>query len=137
MTQKLSQRRVSAALPVLFSVLLASIPASAGGSMGLDDVLVAVTSAPKLIAEIHAELKANDLKIEDVTCSGARFGNQWTYLGGGRAAPYECTIGKREIIIDANRTYFDSNGRKSGEYEPRRAKTFQEIKFKWKWQPAP
>ena len=32
-------------------------PASAGGSLGLDEVLVAVKASPKLVAEIKAELE--------------------------------------------------------------------------------
>ena len=69
-------------------------------------------------------------------CSGARHGNQWKYLGGGRAAPYECEIGKRSITIEADRVYFDPKGKSLGNLDkadPRRAKTFKEDNFRWNW----
>ncbi len=119
-------------------VTLATGPAWAGGSLGLDEVLVAVGKAPKLVAEIQAELSKNNLEPGDVICSGARHGNQWTYLGGGRAAPYECEIGKRSLQIEADRVYFDARGKSLGDLEkasPKRAKTFQESNFRWTWTP--
>src|SRR5262245_37562373 len=33
---------------------------------------------------------------------------KWRLLGGGRAAPYQCTIGDRTLRIDAERTFFDA-----------------------------
>ena len=112
------------------------VPAQAGGSLGLDEVLVAVSKSPNLVAEIQAELGKNNLKAENVICSGARHGNQWTYLGGGRAAPYDCDIGKRSITIEADRVYFDAHGKSLGDVDkadPKRAKTFREDNFRWTW----
>ena len=120
-------------------VVLAAAPASAGGSLGLDEVLKAVESAPKLVAEIRSELGSNNLKPGDVVCGGARHGNHWTYLGGGRAAPYECEIGKRRLAIEADRIYFDARGKSLGDVEhadPKRARTFRESDFKWTWTAA-
>jgi hypothetical protein len=110
----------------------------AEGSLGLDEVLTAVAKAPKLVAEIQAELDKNNLKVTNVTCIAARHGNHWKYLGGGRAAPYECEIGKRTISIEADRVYFDTNGKSLGDLDkadPKRAKTFQESNFRWTWAP--
>jgi hypothetical protein len=115
-----------------------SAPAFAEGSLGLDEVLTAVAKAPKLVSEIQAELDRNNLKAADVTCIAARHGNHWKYLGGGRAAPYECEIGKRSIKIDADRVYFDPRGKPLGDVDhadPKRAKTFQESNFQWTWTP--
>jgi len=114
-------------------------PAWAPGSLGLDEVLVAVKSQPKLVAEIERALKQNGLKAKSVICVGARHGNQWTYLGGSRAAPYTCTIGKRELTIEADRAYFDAQGHNLGDVEHAsftKAKTFRESNFRWSWQPA-
>lgn len=119
-------------------IALAAAPATAGGSLGLDEVLVAVDKAPKLVAEIRIELDKNNLKPGDVVCGGARHGNHWKYLGGGRAAPYECEIGKRSLAIDADRTYFDARGKSLGDLDkadPKRAKTFREDNFRWTWTP--
>lgn len=126
----------NAGLAALAALLAA--PARAEGSLGLDEVLVAVRSAPKLVSEIQAELDRNGLKAADVICIAARHGNQWKYLGGGRAAPYECEVGKRSVRIEADRVYFDRQGRKLGELDkadPRRAKAFRENNFRWIWAP--
>jgi len=112
--------------------------AHAEGTLGLDEVLTAIAKAPKAVAEIKAELDNNKLGAADVTCIAARHGNHWKYLGGGRAAPYECEIGKRTITIEADRVYFDAKGKSLGDLDkadPKRAKTFQESNFHWNWTP--
>jgi len=112
--------------------------AQAGGSLGLDEVLTAVAADPKLVTEIRAELEKNNLKAADVICGGARFGNHWKYLGGGRAAPYECEIGKREISIEADQVFFDAKGESLGNLDktdPKRSRTFKESNFRWTWAP--
>ena len=129
-------KRAAAVLAGL--IALAAPQAWAGGSLGLDEVLAAVAKEPKLVAEIKAEFDKNNLKPADVICTAARHGNQWKYLGGGRAAPYDCEIGKRAISIDADRIYFDPNGKPLGDVEhadPKRAKTFRESNFRWTWTP--
>jgi hypothetical protein len=126
----------------LAACLIWSTPAWAPGSLGLDEVLQAVKSEPKLVSEIEVELRKRDLKVAEVICVAARHGNQWKHLGGGRAAPYECTIGDRELKIEAERTYYDSNGRRLGQLDQvpdkrlfERAKSFRETKFRWTWSP--
>ncbi|MBN8987692.1 MAG: hypothetical protein J0H42_05580 [Rhizobiales bacterium] len=124
-----------ATLALIVSVACAA-PVRAGGSLGLDEVLTAVAKAPKLVAEIQAELDKNNLKVADVICTAARHGNQWKYLGGGRAAPYECDIGKRSITIEADGVYFDARGKSLGNLDkadPKRAKTLKEDNFRWSW----
>ena len=123
-----------AALMVAGFMARATSAAWADGTLGLDEVLVAVDKAPKLVGEIEAELSKNSLKPGGVTC----LGNHWTYLGGGRAAPYECKIGQRSLQIDADRVYFDARGRLLGDLDkadPKRAKTFLEDNFHWTWTP--
>jgi hypothetical protein len=115
-----------------------AVPAWAEGTLGLDEVLVAVGKAPKLVAEIQAELGKSNLRAENLTCIGARHGNHWKYLGGGRAAPYQCDIGRRSLNIEADRVYFDPRGKLLGDLDkadPKRAKTFQESNFRWTWTP--
>jgi hypothetical protein len=130
--------RCAGKLLLAATMVLAVIPARAEGTLGLDEVLVAVGKAPKLLAEVQAELGKNNLKAENVTCIGARHGNQWKYLGGGRAAPYQCDIGQRSLNIEADRVYFDPRGKLLGDVDkadPKRAKTFQESNFRWTWTP--
>jgi hypothetical protein len=129
-------RRIALALSGLIALI--AVPAWADGTLGLDEVLTAVGTSPKLTAEIQAEVAKNNLRPADVTCLGARHGNQWTWLGGGRAAPYNCEIGQRSLHIEADRIYFDARGKSLGDVEKadqKRAKTFQESNFRWTWTP--
>jgi hypothetical protein len=126
------------ALALAGSIAITAMPARADGTLALSEVLVAVEQASKLVAEINFELGKVRLKPEDVTCIGARHGNHWTYLGGARAAPYECTIGQRTVKIEADRIYFDPGDRVLGdldETDPIQAKTFRESNFRWMWVP--
>jgi hypothetical protein len=126
------------ALALTGFIALAASLAWADGTLGLDEVLAVAEKAPKLITEIQAELNKNNLKSENVTCIGARHGSHWTYLGGGRAAPYECRIGPRSLRIEADRVYFDARGKLLGDLDkagPKRAKSFRESNFRWTWTP--
>jgi hypothetical protein len=132
-------RAIRTTVLVLAAWIALAAPGFAAGSLGLDEVLAAVAKAPELVAEIRAELDKNKLKPGDVTCIGARHGNHWKYLGGGRAAPYECEIGRRTLEIEADRIYFDARGKSLGDLEtadPKRARTFRESNFKWTWTDA-
>jgi hypothetical protein len=125
-------------LPAFAASFVLATSAHAGGSLGLEEVLTAVAKAPKVVAEIDAELEKSSLKAADVICSAARHGNHWKFLGGGRAAPYECEIGKRSISIDADRIYLDAKGKSLGDLDkadPKRARTFREDNFSWTWTP--
>jgi len=131
--------------PVLALVGLCTIclsPASGEGSLPLVEVLDAVRGEPQLVSQIEVEVRRRDLKINDIVCSAARHGNQWRLLGGGRAAPYACTIGDRTVRIDADRTYYDINGRKLGQLGQApdqllfdRAKSFRDTRMRWTWSP--
>jgi hypothetical protein len=121
---------------LLFATLCAS--AQGGGSIGLVDVLEVVQSDAKLTAEIQDELKKNSLKVEDVVCTGFRHGSRWTELSVSRAAPYECDIGKRTLIIQADRIYYDAKKKPLGDMKkanPKRADSFKEANFRWAWKP--
>jgi hypothetical protein len=133
---RVSARRAALTSAVLIALAIA--PARADGTLGLGEVIAAVAKTPKLVTEIEVELGKNNLKAEAVTCMGARHGNHWTYLGGARAAPYQCEIGQRTLKIEADRVYFDRRGKRLGDLDeasPKRAKTFQESNFRWTWAP--
>jgi hypothetical protein len=118
------------------AALMENTPARAAGSLGLVEVLAAVAASPTLVAEIRDELGRSGLAGDEVICSGARHGGHWIYLGGMRAAPYTCTIGKRELTIEADRIYFNARGKAIGDADrasPRRARTFRESNFRWSW----
>jgi hypothetical protein len=112
--------------------------AQGGGSLGLDDLLDVIKADTKLTAEIHDELKNSNLKVEDVNCTGFRHGNQWAELSGARAAPYECDIGTRTLLVEADRIYLDAKGKTLGDMKKankKRADNFKETNFRWTWKP--
>jgi hypothetical protein len=122
--------------------LVCASPAAGEGGLALTEVLEAVKSEPHLVSQIEVELRKRDLKVPEIVCIANRHGNQWRLLDGGRAAPYECSIGDRSLRIDAERVYFDANGRKLGQLGQapdnllfNRAKFFREGKFRWTWSP--
>ena len=109
---------------------------SGGGSLPLDDILVLAKPYPNLVMQVRLELVRAGLKREQVTCSGARFGNQWTSLGGARLAPYQCPIGKRTLVVEARQSYFDRNGRRVKPDDldlMRKAATVRETGLTWQW----
>ena len=74
-------------ISLLGAIFALSTPAWAPGTLGLDEVLAAVKTEPKLVAEIERALQKDGRKADRLTCMGARHGSQWKYLGGARAAP--------------------------------------------------
>jgi hypothetical protein len=134
------QRAVITPSALVLALFVGSTPAAAqgGGSLGLDDVIEAVKADPKLVAEIRDEVKKSGLKPDGLICTGFRHGSQWTELSGARAAPYECDIGSRKIVINANRMYFDVAKRPLGDMKranPKRADSFKESNYRWTWKP--
>src|SRR5437016_5581729 len=83
----------------------------APGSISLDEVMDQLKDNPKLMDELTAELKAQNLKPETITCIGARFGGNWTNLGGARAIPFNCQIGPRTIDINGDLKVYDAAGK--------------------------
>jgi hypothetical protein len=126
------------ALALAGSIAISSVQVQAEGTLGLGEVLDAVEKVPKLVTEIKAALGEAHLKAENVTCIGVRHGNHWTFLGGASAAPYECGIGQRTLVIETDRIYLDARGRALGDLDkadPKQAKSFRESNFHWKWTP--
>jgi hypothetical protein len=79
----------------ILAILLSFSAAEADGSIRLNEVMEQLKHDAALISELKAELKKQDLKPVDVVCTGSRFGNHWTQLGGVRTVPFECEIGTR------------------------------------------
>jgi hypothetical protein len=109
---------------------------SGGGSLPLAEVVTLAKPYPNLTLQVRLQLLRANLKRDDVVCAAARYGNQWTALGGRRSAPYECRIGQRKLVITANQIYFDRNGRKvsvSDRELLRKAATVKENGLSWQW----
>ena len=110
--------------------------AYAPGSITLDEVMEQLKDNQTLISEIDAALKVENLKAENVICSGARFGGHWTNLGGARAVPYECELGKRKLNIEGTVHLYDAAGAEidmDDEKAPERAVDYKQTDLKWTW----
>jgi hypothetical protein len=110
--------------------------ANAGGSLPLTDVIDQLKDNTKLIAEINAELAKQKLAADAVICSGARFGGQWTEIGGARAVPYDCEIGKRKLHIDGTVHLYDQDSAEidaNDEKAPERAFDYKQTDLAWTW----
>lgn len=119
---------------IVFMMLMSA--AWAPGSISLDEVMQHLKDNEKLIAEINAELKTQDLEAPKVICSGSRFGGNWTDLGGARAVPYECEIGTRKLDIAGTVHIYDKDGKELDEEDdksPELAVDYTEKDITWTW----
>jgi hypothetical protein len=118
---------------------LLSAPATASGTEALAEVMDQLKANKQLIDEIKAAVRAGGKPLDDLICVGARFGNQWVHLGGARAIPYECTIGKKFLKIDGKLRLYDARGRelKLDERGFKHATQYRQTDLKWTWTAAP
>ena len=124
-------------LGALVFVVIGSSAAWAPGSITLDEVIEQLQEQEKLTTEILAELKAQNLKAEEVICDGSRFGGQWRNLGGARAVPYECEIGKKKLAIEGTVHIYDDGGKELDMNEDasfEHAVEYRQADITWKWQ---
>lgn len=111
--------------------------AEGGGTASLEDVLDQLQDNQALISEILAELRTQNLRPEDVGCIGYRLSGQWRYLGGARAVPYECELGKRKLNIDGTVHVYDDNGIELDQKDEKSFERGTEIRqadITWKWE---
>jgi len=86
--------------------------------------------------ELTAELKTQNLKPETITCIGARFGGNWTNLGGARAIPFNCQIGPRTIDINGDLKVYDAAGKEldmDADDTPAQAASYKQLNVTWQW----
>jgi len=115
-----------AALALAGFVTLAAMPAWADGTLGLDEVLTAVANAPKLVAEIRAELDSINLK--------PRAGDlhrraPWQSLGISRRQPC-CAVSMRDrpaLPQDRGRPGLFRRARKAGRRSRKQSETSEEL----------
>src|SRR5689334_1808951 len=70
------------------------------GSIGFDEVMKFAAHNPTLVKDIQTAIRHQHVKRSNILCGGARFGNQWTNLGGERAPPFTCRVGKLLLTIN-------------------------------------
>jgi hypothetical protein len=117
-------------------VLLGATAAWAPGSISLEEVMEQLKDTPKLVDELNAELKAQNLNAAGVNCIGERFGGNWTNLGGARAIPFNCQIGPRTIEIDGELHLYDATGNEldmGADDTPEKAASFKQLNLTWQW----
>jgi hypothetical protein len=116
---------------------IGSAIAQGGGTASLEDVLEQFQDNQTLISEILAELRTQNLRAEDVGCIAYRLSGQWRYLGGARAVPYECEVGKRRLNIEGTVHVYDDNGIERDQKDEKSFERGTEIRqadITWKWQ---
>jgi hypothetical protein len=123
------------------ATLICITSARAEGSIGFDEVMQFAAQSQKLVTEIKRSIQEQHVKRADIRCGAARFGNQWTNLGGDRAPPFNCQIGKRFLTINGEIHFFDVSGRRipRGMENPdvfSKAHSFQVKRPTWSWQTA-
>jgi hypothetical protein len=117
-------------------VLLGATAAWAPGSISLDEVMEQLKDTAKLVDELNAELRAQNLSAAGVNCIGTRFGGNWTNLGGARAIPFNCQIGPRTIEIDGELHLYDAAGNEldmGADDTPEKAASFKQLNLTWQW----
>ncbi len=116
---------------------IGSAIAQGGGTATLEDVLEQLQDNQMLISEILAELRTQNLRAEDVGCIGYRLSGHWRNLGGARAVPYECEVGKRKLNIEGTVHVYDDNGTeldRNDEKSFERGTEIRQADITWKWQ---
>ena len=125
-------------LRLLAFLLLSATPTLAGGSLSLDEVQTIARQNPQLASEITAALRSEKITTP-VTCTGARFGNHWTHLGGARTLPFECEIGRKKLTIEGTIDFLDEHNVpiQGGIENPnvfRQARHVRERNLTWRWE---
>ncbi len=125
-------------LLAMFAWTLIGIGAAyAPGTITLDEVMDQLKDDQTLMSEIDDALKGENLQAETVICIGARFGGHWVEIGGGRAVPYECELGKRKLKIEGTVHLYDAAGAEidmNDEKAPERAADYKQTDLKWTWE---
>ena len=135
-------RRSRSALRMALGVLVITMARSdaaraGGGTITLDELMDQLQDNQTLISEIFTQLKAQQLKAESIICVGYRFSGQWLNLGGARAVPYECEVGKRKLNIEGSVHVYDDAGTEldlKDEKSFERATEYGQADLTWKWQ---
>ncbi|MGD9671229.1 MAG: hypothetical protein AB7U75_19645 [Hyphomicrobiaceae bacterium] len=116
--------------------LLAVGNARAGGSISLGDAMHNFDAPPALVEELEKAVREAKVTRDDVICGATRFGRHWTKLGGGRASPYECTIGKKTLVITGRHEFRDASGRVLAPDSPglnANAASVRDVDITWEW----
>lgn len=124
---------------VLLAATLAVAPASAGGSISLDDALDEIFKAsPKLVAEVEAARKREPDPTANVICDAEiRLGSSWEHLSATRVVPIECYFTGKTLKVNGKVTFKDAKGRILREIGPktfRNAVTVEQTDLTWTWE---
>lgn len=125
----------------MLALLLAGVgagPASAGGSMSLEDAITEIfATSPTLVAEVRAAVARDDRPPAEIVCiAETRLGNRWVMLGGVRILPVDCEIAGRTLRVEGTVTFRDGKGRvlrRIDEETFRKAETVEQTDLRWVW----
>lgn len=80
-------------------------------------VLAIAKALPEFQRELAAALKAENIGVDDMRCSGKMLGQSWGHLSYGEVTPFYCTVGSRSLIVDGGSHYLDADGRRLASYD--------------------
>jgi hypothetical protein len=129
-----STLRAFALLAAASATLAAPATARQPTDVPLEHVLALAKPYPNLVLQIRLELVRASLKRENVSCAATPAGAGNPRLAAVRIAPYRCTIGKRQLIVETTPTFLDAGGRRLKGADLSRAASVREERLKWRWQ---
>lgn len=120
-----------------YSLVLITPQANAGGSISLGEAMKNFEAPPALIDELQEAARTANTTLDAIICGATRFGRHWTNLGGGRASPYKCPIGKKTLMITGTHEFRDAAGNVLAPDSPglnAGAASVRDIDITWQWE---
>jgi len=75
-------------------------------------VFAIADALPALRKELLGAVKAENIGLNDISCSGDMLGQRWGHLAYGEVTPFYCQVGHRRLIVDGGNIYLDREGNK-------------------------
>ena len=76
------------------------------------------------------------MSADKIICTGARFGGNWTNLGGARTIQFNFEIGPPTLDIDGELHIYDDAGDEldmNADETPAKATDYKQTNITWKW----
>ncbi len=102
------------------------------GSIKLEAVICSLAGqSADLMKELRKELINEGVKSRDVKCTSVALGAKFTDVGKVRVPPFNCKIGGKFLMINADVLTYDARGRAGP--RPKFAKFLVLANPKWSW----
>jgi len=102
----------------------------------LRGIVSLIGQSPTLQAEVYSALDQLNMSVDDITCTGYQFSDQWNNLAGQRVAPYACDFITKWLSINATVIITGSSGKVYNTITPaaiESADKITETSPTWRW----